>query len=206
MGYMAEIVLLISSEFFTSHMYRPVRSLLDKSENGPCLNLFSTMIISLITYFIPIFAFFICFFVCYGVLGFLGIALCGLGLIGNIIPLFVINCISSFAEHALKLGKLSKIFQEEDYKKNPLFNILWDSQNFLMHLRIVNFGGFFFGGFAMIGCIVSRAKVLDLLTLKTCQLTGLIFGSFVPFLLAGMILGMVQKLLQTNVNFLNFIN
>ena len=201
MGYMAEIILLVSSEVFTSHYYRPVRSLMDKSENGPCLNLFTTTIISMLTYFIPLFSFFICFFVSYGVLGFFGVSLCGVGLIANIIPLFAINCVSALSEHALKLGRLSRIYIEDEIRKNPLYNINWSAQNFLMHIRICTFAGFFFGGFAMIGVCIGRCKIMDILSLKTLQLTGLIFGSFMPFVLAGILLAMVQKLLQSNVFF-----
>lgn len=199
MGYIAEIVLLIQTEFFSAHIYRPVRSLLDKSENGPCLNLFSIMIISFITYFIPIFLFFFCFFVCYGVLGNFGLALCGIGIIANLIPIFAINGVASLSENALRLGKLSKLYMEDEFKKTPLFIINWSSQNFLMHIRICTFGGFFFGGFALIGCIVEKSKIMDILSLETLQLTGLIFGSFIPFLLVGIILAIIQKLLQSNV-------
>ena len=202
MGYMAEIILLVTSEFFTSHMYRPVRSLLDKSENGPCLNLFTTTIISMISFLVPTFCFFLCFFVSYGALGYFGLSICAIGLVGNLIPLFIINCVASWAEQSLRLSRLSKLLVEEEIKSNPLFNINWSTQNFLMHIRIVIFGGFFIGGLALIGCYVGRPIYkLDLLSFKTLQLSGLFFGSLIPFLLAGVLLAMVQKMLQSYVNF-----
>ena len=205
MGYMAEIILLIVSEFFTSHIYRPVRSLLDKSENGPCLNLFTTTIISMITFLVPIFCFFLCFFVSYGALGYFGLSICAVGLIANLIPVFAINCVASWAEQSIKLIRLSKLMVEEEIKSNPLFNINWATQNFYMHIRIVTFGGFFIGGLALIGCYVGRPiSKPDLLSFKTLQFLGLFFGSMVPFLLGGVLLAMIQKLLQSNVKFILF--
>lgn len=204
MGYITEIVLLFNSELFTSHFFRPVRSLLDKSENGPCLNLFSSAIISLITYLIPLFFFFLSFFVCYGTLGYLGLALCAMGLIGNLIPLFCINTLGSISENALKMAKLTKLLKE-DFRKSPLFITQWTSQNFTIHIRMCCFSGFFFVGMGLLGGLIGNCNIPDILSLKTLQLTGIIFGSLFPFLFMGIILGCIQKILQTNVIFKNFI-
>lgn len=202
MGYLAEILLLNSSEILTSHAFRPVRSLLDKSENGPCLNVFVSAILALVSSAVPFFSFFLCFFVCYGVMGYLGLALCGLGFIANFIPCFCMNTAGALAENSLKVAKVAGVLREEEFRRSPLFVIQWTAQNFAIHIRVCCFAGFFFASFAMLGCVVGNIDgKTDLLSLKTLQLTGLLFGSFFPVLLSGVLLACVQKILQSLVKF-----
>lgn len=195
-GYLLEKALLVIFEYFSSHYYSPVNNMIKKCENGPCLNLISSNVLSYFAY--PLAFLFISFtiFLCYGVLGFQGVGFALLGLISNIIPCYCVFSLGSLCSVSFKLGNLIRISQNSAER---LYNISWASKNWCTHLYAILYGILILGGLAGCGAIFGFLNNENLIKVKTLQIFGAITGFVWCYFLNGFILSGVQSISQSAV-------
>ena len=195
-GYLLEKILSFIFEYFSSH-HQPAISLLRVCENGPCLNMVSSNVLSYLTY--PLAVLFISFtiFLNYGILGFMGVGFALLGLTSNLIPSFCICCVGALSTSSYKLGNLVRV---STVSIDRLFNISWASKNYCSHLFAIIYGVLIFGGIASLGALVGFLNNANLIKFKTLQIFGLIVGFSFSYLLNGIIIAGVQYISQLSVN------
>lgn len=195
-GFLLEKLLLIIFEYFSSHYYSPVSNMIKKCENGPCLNLMSSNILSYFAYPLAFLFFSFTIFLCYGILGFQGLGFTLLGLISNIIPSYCIFSMGSLSSVSCKLGNLTRISQTSIER---LYNISWASKNWCTHLFAILYGILILGGLAGCGAIFGFLNNENLIKIKSLQIFGAITGFVWCYFFNGLILSGVQSISQSAV-------
>ena len=204
-GYFLEKIIVVIFEYFSSHYYNPVSSMIRVCETGPCLNLISSNILSYLIY--PLTILFISFtiFLTYGILGYQGVGFAFLGVISNLIPSVCIFSVGSLSFNAYKLGNLIGASRAPIER---VFNISWSARNHCSHLFAILYLSLILGGFAALGALLGFLNDAKLLELKSLQFFGLFFGFSYCYLLNGIIISGVQYITQNAVNhfffFFNF--
>lgn len=87
MGYLLSIIVMLYSEYFTSHFFKPVRSLVRIAEDGEFYNIISSNIYGSMTYIIPAFFISVVYLISHGLLHEFGVALAALGCLVNFFTL-----------------------------------------------------------------------------------------------------------------------
>jgi len=192
-GYVLEKIMVMIFEYFSSHYYNPVSSLIRACENGPCLNLISANILSYLIY--PLTILFISFtiFFTYGILGFQGVGFAVLGVISNVIPSVCIFSVGCLSANSYKLGNLvaaSRVPVER------VFNIAWSARNHCSHIYAMLYIVMILGGFAALGALLGFLNNANLIQLKSLQFFGLIVGFSFGYFLNGIIISSVQYVTQ----------
>lgn len=195
-GFILEKLLQFIYEYFSSHYYQPVNTMIRNCENGPCLNLISSNIISYFAFPLAFLLLSFTIFLTYGILGFQGVAFAMLGLISNFIPSFCVFCIGSLSSNSYKLGNLTRVSQKS---LERLYAISWAAKNYCSHLYAIIYGLLILGGIASIGAIVGFLNNSNLIKFKALQIFGIILGFSWGYFLNGLILTGVQNVSKLSV-------
>jgi len=199
-GFLLEKFLIFIFEYFSSHNYAPVNSLIKVCENGPCLNLISSNILSYMIYPFTFVIISFTIFLTYGILGYQGVGFTLLGLISNLTPTVCICCLGALSGNSYKLGILAKVSQSTVQR---LFNISWASKNYCSHLFAMIYGVMILGGLAAIGAFLGFLNNENLIKLKSLQIFGLGVGFSFAYLINGILVSGVQYISQYSVE-INF--
>lgn len=109
LGLLLQTCLLIFGEYFTSNNFKPTREIANDIKRSSSLGFMTAYIFNNNAHFIIFILIGFFMVICYCIAGFIGIALCAVGVMSTPITLISINFLSGISTDAHKLAELSHL-------------------------------------------------------------------------------------------------
>jgi len=189
-GIVSGIVIGLTSEYFTSSKYAPVRALAASSETGPAVTVVGGFGVGMQSTAIPVLVLAIAVIVSYKFAGMYGVAIASLGMLATTGMIVSVDSYGPIADNAGGIAEMSKL--------NPEVRKITDNLDAVGNTTAAIGKGFAIGSaaFAALGLLSAfmQSTHITIVSIADAKvMAGLLIGGMLPFLFCSMLFKAVGK-------------
>lgn len=192
-GLISGLLIGYTTEYFTSHQYKPVRNVAKASETGAATNIIQGIALGYESAVIPIILLAITVFVSFKFAGLYGIAISALGMLSTLVIALAIDAYGPVADNAGGIAEMSGL--PPSVRKNT--DVLDAAGNTTAAIgKGFAIGSAALTALALFSAFVTAAGVTTVNLLDNMTIAGLFIGGMLPFLFSAMTMKSVAKAAQ----------
>jgi K(+)-stimulated pyrophosphate-energized sodium pump len=183
-GVISGIIIGLTSEFFTSSQFPPVRRLAEKSQTGPAITVIEGLAIGMQSTAVPVVVLAVSVVVAYHLAGPYGVAMAALGMLATTGMVVAVDSYGPIADNAGGIAEMAKL--------DPSVRKITDKLDSVGNTTAAVGKGFAIGSaaFAALGLLVAfmaaaKVEVADMRDPRV--IAGLLLGGMLPFLFSSML-------------------
>jgi inorganic pyrophosphatase len=199
MGLISGFLIGISTDYYTSHAYRPVREMAKACTSGAAINIIYGLALGYLSTIIPVILIAITILVSIILLKMLGVALAAIGMLSTLAVGLAIDAYGPISDNAGGISEMAEL--GEDVRK------ITDALDAAGNTTAAVGKGFAIGSaalvsFALYGAFITRAKAGDENPIKNIEITdpwvfaSLLIGAMLPYAFSAMTMKSVGKAAQ----------
>jgi K(+)-stimulated pyrophosphate-energized sodium pump len=190
LGVLCGVAIGLTSEFFTSSKYRPVRNLAASSETGPAVTVTDGMAVGMQSTAIPVLILAIAVVLSYKFCGIYGVAIASLGMLATTGMIVSVDSYGPIADNAGGIAEMAEL--------DPKVRAITDNLDAVGNTTAAIGKGFAIGSaaFAALGLLAAFMQSAGVTVVNIAEpkvMSGVLIGGMLPFLFSSMLFRAVGK-------------
>lgn len=182
-GLISGLLIGLSTEYFTSLSYKPVKDLAQGCKEGAAINTILGLALGYISNIIPTILIGISLYASFKVSGMFGIAICALGMISNLPICLAIDGYGPISDNAGGLASMCEL--------DPVIREVTDQLDAAGNTTAAIGKGFAIGSaalcsLALFGAFITRTNIASINVLTPLVLSGVLFGAMIPYIFSAL--------------------